>query len=117
MHLAWLLKDRKDIFMKKLSLIIVFVFSLLLVSCVETEQDTFNPDEHLDLENIVFDDFDSGIDPNMWVIGNSKWGVGNGGVIHENVHYTADGLVILQTNGDLYDGDLKGIGNDHGRRT
>src|SRR5690554_5372384 len=117
MHLVWLLKDRKGIHMKKISLIIVFVLSLLLVSCVADETENFDPDKYLDLENIIFDDFDNGIDPNMWVIGNSKWGVGNGGVIYENVHYTADGIVVLQTNGDLYDGDLKGIGNDHGKRT
>ncbi|WP_264229517.1 glycoside hydrolase family 16 protein [Acholeplasma laidlawii] len=103
--------------MKKISLIMIFLLSILLVSCVEKEEPKFDPDKYLDLENIVFDDFDNGIDPNMWVIGNSKWGVGNGGVIYENVHYTNDGIVVLQTNGDLYDGPLRGIGNNHGRRT
>lgn len=103
--------------MKKANLIIIFIVTLLLVSCVNDPTKAFDPDKYLDLDNIIFDDFDNGIDPNMWVIGNSKWGVGNGGVIYQNVHYTADGIVVLQANGDLYDGELKGIGNNHGRRT
>lgn len=103
--------------MKKISLIIIFILSLILVGCVEDGGSQFDPNKFLDLDNIIFDDFDNGIDPNMWVVGNSKWGVGNGGVIYENVHYTADGIVVLQTNGDLYDGPLRGIGNTHGRRT
>src|SRR5690554_204877 len=103
--------------MKKIITTLTILFLFVLVGCVENDEDTFNPDAYLDLDNVIFDDFDNGIDPNMWVIGNSKWGVGNGGVIYQNVNYTADGVVVLQANGDLYEGDLKGIGNNHGRRT
>lgn len=81
--------------MKKISLIMIFLFFILLVSCVEKEELKFDLDKYLDLENIVFDDFDNGIDLNMWVIGNSKWGVGNGGVIYENVYYINDGIVVF----------------------
>lgn len=103
--------------MRKIITTLTILFLFVLVGCVENGEDTFDPDAYLDLDNVIFDDFDNGIDPNMWVIGNSKWGVGNGGVIYQNVNYTEDGVVVLQANGDLYEGDLKGIGNNHGRRT
>lgn len=103
--------------MKKIGYLLILSLLFLLVSCVEAEEKPFDPDLNLDTENTFFDDFTNGIDPNYWEIGNSKWGVNNGGVVHQNVNYTEDGVVILQANGDLYKGDIQGIGNDHGRRT
>ena len=53
-----------------------------------------------------FDDFNNGIDPNVWGIAMKAWGGGNHGVIRENVAYTADGLLVMTANGDLYEGPL-----------
>lgn len=53
-----------------------------------------------------FDDFSSGIDPNIWEIAQKKWGGNNHGVLRMNVGYTSDGQVVLTGNGDLYDGPL-----------
>lgn len=53
-----------------------------------------------------FDDFTGGIDPNVWGIAKRAWGGGNHGVIRENVAYTADGILVLTANGDLYNGPL-----------
>lgn len=103
---------------KTILLLMIGLTTLLLVSCkkkpVPVEFD-FNKD--LDTENIFFDDFDNGISKDNWVIGNQKWGIGNGGVIKENVSYTSDGVVVLQANGDYYDGDHVGINANHGKRT
>ena len=53
-----------------------------------------------------FDDFSGGIDPEVWGIAKRAWGGDNHGVIRENVGYTADGILVLTANGDLYDGPL-----------
>lgn len=77
----------------------------------------FDPDANLDRSRMFFDDFDSGIDFNNWAISKSRWGTGNGGVIPENVNYTADGVVVMQANGDLYDGPFVGVNSANGKRT
>ena len=86
-------------------------------ACGGTDEDGFDRDAGLDTENVFFDDFTEGIRSEYWNIGNTKWGTNNGGVLAENVSYTADGIVVLQCNGDLYTGPLRGHGNSHGRRT
>ena len=53
-----------------------------------------------------FDDFNNGIDPEVWGIAQKTWGGENHGVIRANVAYTADGILVLTANGDLYDGPL-----------
>ena len=53
-----------------------------------------------------FDDFNNGIDPNVWGIAQKVWGGGNHGVIRANVAYTADGILVLTANGDMYNGPL-----------
>ena len=63
-----------------------------------------------DYENMVFDDFSEGIDPEKWLIAHQAWGDDNGGVIKENVGYTDDGLLVLTGNGNYYKGNLRGVG-------
>ena len=53
-----------------------------------------------------FDDFNNGIDENVWGIAQKTWGGDNHGVIRANVAYTADGILVLTANGDLYEGPL-----------
>lgn len=59
-----------------------------------------------------FDDFSTGIDKNIWEIAQKAWGGGNHGVLRSNVSYTADGIVVLTGNGDLYDGPLNEYADD-----
>lgn len=101
--------------MKKFVVLLGFLLVFMLVAC--DQEETFDPDKNLDLANVFFDDFNNGIDKNIWQVPNEQWGINNGGVIHQNVHYTEDGVVILQANGDYYDGDLKGINRQDGKRT
>lgn len=104
------------IIMKKIITLLLLFSVVFLVSC-ERKEPIFDHDQDLDLENVFFDDFTNGINSEDWVVGNTKWGINNGGVIYENVHYTEDGVVILQSNGDYYDGPLKGINSNDGKRT
>lgn len=104
--------------MKPIKLIFALVLGLATLSgCGTSETPSFDPDSQLDRQHMFFDDFNQGVDFNSWQVTKDKWGVGNGGVIPENVNYTEDGVLVLQANGDLYDGPFKGVGNDHGRRT
>ena len=41
----------------------------------------------------------------------------HGGVIFQNVHYTEDGNLLIQANGDYYEGPLKGVEQNNGKRT
>jgi hypothetical protein len=77
----------------------------------------FDPNENLASESVLFDDFSNGIDINVWEIANTKWGNNNNGVIKDNVHYTSDGILVLQANGDNYDGPYKGYNSSSGKRT
>lgn len=63
--------------------------------------------ESLDYENEIFDDFDHGVDSNMWWLNKRQWananGRKNGGVMPENIFYDEDkGTVLLRTAGDYY---------------
>jgi beta-glucanase (GH16 family) len=102
--------------MKKMIILLMLV---VLIGCKAEDNDKklFNPDDNLDLENIFFDDFKNGIDIDKWEIAYQQWGYGNNGVIHKNVNYTEDGIVVLQANGDLYAGDFTGVNSTDGRRT
>lgn len=73
----------------------------------------------LDQENLVFDDFTKGVNPEHWMIGSGAWGSGNGGVVSENVSYTEDGILLLRGNGSYYAKDgVKGLGTlKDGRNT
>lgn len=70
------------------------------------------PGIELDYENMFFDDFTGGVDPDKWLIGKQAWGAnGNGGVVPENVNYTDDGILVLTGNGEYYtSGAVKGVG-------
>ena len=107
--------------MKKIAILLAGVLLALglamFAGCGDNAGDEFDPDAGLDTENVFFDDFTEGVRSEYWNIGNSKWGTDNGGVLPQNVKYTEDGILILQCNGDNYTGDLRGHGNDHGRRT
>lgn len=71
------------------------------------------PGIELDYENMFFDDFTDGVDPDNWMIGKQAWGAnGNGGVVPENVNYTDDGILVLTGNGEYYtSGAVKGVGS------
>lgn len=98
--------------------IVILMFGIIFVNGCNTEKPAvFNPNDNLDLENIFFDDFNEGIDINKWEIANTKWGTTNNGVVADNVSYTSDGVVILQANGDYYDGPIKGHNSTSGKRT
>ncbi|MDO9628861.1 MAG: glycoside hydrolase family 16 protein [Acholeplasmataceae bacterium] len=104
--------------MKKIVFVMILVGSIFFASCTKGEEtDEFNPDDNLDLDNIFFDNFENGIDINNWEIANTKWGTTNNGVIAQNVHYTDDGVVVLQANGDYYAGPHKGYNSNSGTRT
>ncbi len=109
--------------MKKMAILLLTLLMLVLPSCKKKPEnggngeDTFDPNANLDLENIFFDDFSNGIDPDVWEIAHRKWQVTNNGVIFENVNYTEDGTLVLQANGDNYAGPFKGYESDDGRRT
>lgn len=71
-----------------------------------------------------YDEFENGVDPDLWLIGKMQWGgtAANGGVIPENVAYTDDGILILNGNGDYYEGPIRGLDSNgikksNGKRT
>ncbi|WP_338100379.1 family 16 glycosylhydrolase [Ruminococcus callidus] len=82
--------------------------------------------------DVFYDDFSSGtLDADKWLVAKKNWGGKvtedgvkvdyNGGVIPQNVSLK-DGKLILTGNGNLYEGDLKGINKngsqrDNGKRT
>ena len=80
-------------------------------------------DSSASLPVLFFDDFtEKSINPNNWLIAHRQWaGLGvNGGVVPQNVS-VADGNLILEAHGDLYEGPVKGINKfgvprQHGRR-
>lgn len=104
---------------------ILLIGLLLLTSCngggnpssssVHTSE--FDPDENLASESLLFDDFENGIDIDVWEIAHTKWGNNNNGVVYQNVNYTSDGILVLQANGDNYAGDIKGYNSNSGKRT
>jgi len=76
--------------------------------------------EIVEEDNVIrmFETFEDGINSDVWAIANQRWGgTHHGGVIFQNVHYTTEGNLLIQANGDYYEGPLKGIEQSHGRRT
>ena len=76
--------------------------------------------------DIFYDDFSDGtLDPEKWLVAYKNWGGKvaengvrvdyNGGVIPQNVS-VQDGKLILTGNGNLYEGDLRGINKDGAER-
>lgn len=99
--------------------IFTFFLAAALLFCVtacnvsEKAEDVRKPkySVEFDYENMVFDGFSDGIDPDNWYIADKYyWGNDNGGVIKENVGYTDDGILVLAANGNYYKGDLRGAG-------
>ena len=73
-----------------------------------------------------YDDFSSGtLDPDKWLVAYKNWGGKvtengekvdyNGGVIPQNVS-VQNGKLVLTGNGNLYQGDLKGVNKDGSQR-
>lgn len=76
--------------------------------------------------DVFYDDFSSGtLDSDKWLVAYKNWGGKvtengvkvdyNGGVIPQNIS-VKDGKLILTGNGNLYEGDLKGINKDGSQR-
>ena len=57
--------------------------------------------------DILFDDFNSALDPQKWLVVDKAWGGDNGGLVPENVKLN-DGLLLLHAHGDEYNGDVVG---------
>ncbi len=57
--------------------------------------------------DILFDDFNSPLDPQKWLVVDKAWGGDNGGLVPENVELK-DGLLLLHAHGDEYNGDVVG---------
>ena len=56
---------------------------------------------------VLYDDFDGGLDPEKWLVVDKAWGGDNGGLAPENVELE-DGLLLLHAHGDQYEGDVVG---------
>ena len=78
------------------------------------------------IEDVFYDDFSSGtLDPDKWLVAYKNWGGKvtengekvdyNGGVIPQNVS-VQNGKLVLTGNGNLYQGDLKGVNKDGSQR-
>jgi len=121
----------KKVSIKILIPVILIVSILSLTGCNDINNESSNDSYHEQSSNwpevwredgSFFDDFSNGIDSNIWMIPATKWGYTNGGVTHQNISYTKDGIVVIAANGDYYDGPVKGLHepgkyNDHGKRT
>ena len=75
----------------------------------ETDMDAIAVEsgEQLDTENMIYDDFSSGLDTSRWVVSKKAWGNGtvsnNSGVIPENVFYNStDKTMVFRALGDYY---------------
>ena len=60
------------------------------------------------------DNFNTGVDPDLWYISTQAWGGATNGCKAENVNYTASGELVLTAHGKLYQGN---IGGRDGSRT
>ena len=108
---------------KKISLVILVCTLLLTISSCffdEEEVQTIKPGDdlrvyestELDYDNVFFDDFTNGVNPDNWYIAKQAWGGSNGGVIPENVSYTDDGILRLRGNGGFYQQkEVRGVGD------
>jgi len=82
-----------------------------LISCkTSNDEKTFDPDANLDYDNMIYDDFTSGLNKDIWFVGNSTWGTNNNGVKWQNVLWTDDGNIAIRALGNDYSGDV--LGND-----
>ena len=55
-----------------------------------------------------FDNFNTGVDPDLWYISTQSWGGATNGCKAENVNYTAAGELVLTAHGSLYQGTVGG---------
>ena len=62
----------------------------------------------IEADGSFFDDFNSGIDQNLWFISEESWGGATNGQKAENVNYTADGQLVVTAHGRLYKGTIDG---------
>lgn len=92
---------------------LVMIIACFAIGCgaQDVEDDNpneFDPDANLVTELTFFDDFtDIDFSKKEWHLSNRKWGSGfNNGVKAENVAYTDDGVLILSSHGDYYNGPL-----------
>ena len=74
--------------------------------------------DRLSSKKIFYDDFKNGFNNEKWIIAHKNWGGQintkesfNGGVIPENVTIENE-QIVLNVNGNLYNGHLKGINKD-----
>ena len=111
--------------MKKRHLIAVFTLTGLVLGCATlllrsktydkviantiTDMDSVGVEsgEELDKDNMIYDDFSSGLDTSRWVVSKKAWGnsgeSNNSGVIPENVMYNStDKTMVFRSLGDYY---------------
>ncbi len=68
--------------------------------------DTPQPNQQPTTE-VLYDDFEAGLDPTKWLVVDKAWGGDNGGLAPENVDIQ-DGILLLRAHGDQYEGDVVG---------
>ena len=103
-----------------LTLLFTLVISISSCASGEVETDNIKPGDELsllknvelDLDNVFFDDFTNGVNPENWYIAKQAWGGSNGGVIPENLSYTDDGILRFRGNGGYYqEAEVRGVGD------
>ena len=82
------------------------VQNVSLLACGGEWLDTPDPTPEPTTE-VLYDDFDGGLDPEKWLVVDKAWGGDNGGLAPENVELE-DGLLLLHAHGDQYEGDVVG---------
>ncbi|MEC8338177.1 MAG: glycoside hydrolase family 16 protein [Planctomycetota bacterium] len=68
--------------------------------------DTPQPNQDPTTE-VLYDNFENGLDPATWLVVDKAWGGDNGGLAPENVEIE-NGILLLHAHGDLYEGDVVG---------
>ena len=94
--------------------IIIFFSSIFNFSWLRPVEPPVEEPEPGIAENIFFDDFEKGIDPEIWMIAKNQFGgaqAENTGVIPENVR-VENGVVKISVLGDLYEGPKRGMMRD-----
>ncbi len=56
---------------------------------------------------VLYDNFENGLDPSAWLVVDKAWGGDNGGLTPENVEIE-NGVLLLHAHGDLYEGEVVG---------
>ena len=100
--------------MKKFSKILVIIILVIFLFICFNFAIAYNAKDNND--EIFFDDFDTKLDINKWLVANKAWGGNNHGVVPENV-LIDNGTLRLFGNGNNYTGDVKGFKSDLGTRT